>query len=142
MVKAIQEARTVIMRMNDLIAWYLQDKNVQLYFSHNERGTGKICPHFNANFVMDDRPITERCLAFNILCALRDRNYNYTMAQMLSGLYAHAWQHFIDGTDYPDWMKAEHQPPALARPPGRPRKHPPKLKIPEPEVYNAEVVEP
>lgn len=130
MVKAIQEGKTLVQKTNDLVAWWLQDKAVEIRYQYNQKGTGKLSPDFDAIFYLDGRKITDRCLGMLIICDLRDRNYNYMMSQIVAAITSLAWTHFVQNIDYPDWMRPEGMEVPTRKPRGRPRKGPAKISVP------------
>ena len=77
---------------------------------------------------MDGRRITERTLCLLILSELARRNYPYVINRILAALAEHSWRYYVANHEYPEWL-AEDATPKLKRPPGRPRKRAPKIKV-------------
>jgi hypothetical protein len=66
-----------------------------------------------------------------ILTELRNRNYNYSLAIVLAALTTHAWQYYVANQEYPEWMQKDCEQIEARRPPGRPRKNPKRVMLPD-----------
>lgn len=122
--------RSVVQKLPDLVEWYLTDRSVSLTFEHDPQGKGQLAPEYKFCYHMDNRRITERGLSMAILTELSRKNYNYTLAKIVSALNEIAWRHYVENQDYSaHW---DGLPPTKPR--GRPRKTPPKIIVDEFEI--------
>jgi len=114
-------------RVNGLVAWYLQDKGVELRFVPNEKKTGKIAAEFDFHYYKDGRRITERALAMCIVSDMKDKGYAFLISTVLCAMTEQAWRYYVATQEYPEWLiEPEAQ---LRRPKGRPRKNPKKFDL-------------
>jgi hypothetical protein len=119
------------MKCSDMVEWFLVDRGVELRFQPNPKGIGKVVPEFDLWYLQDGRRITERTLAMQIMTELRNRNYNYSLAVVIAALTTHAWQFYVANQEYPEWMRKDCEQIEARRPPGRPRKNPKRLPLPD-----------
>jgi hypothetical protein len=117
-------------KANEMIEWFLMDRNVELQFQENEKRRGMISPEFDFHFYLDGRRITQRGLAMQIVCECLRRNYRVSLPMVLAGLTELSWRYYVQQQEYPDWLVEESRPLPLRRPRGRPRVKPPTSLTP------------
>lgn len=124
------EKKTTIQQLSDLVEWFLGDKKVELKFVPNPRRLGRFAPEYNFEYWLDDRRITDRSLAMQIMVELGRRNYEYTIGKVVAALNEHSWRYYIENHEYPDHLRGELTP-IVKRPVGRPRLRPLQITLSE-----------
>lgn len=118
---------TLNQKVNGLVAWYLQDKGVELRFVPNPKKIGRIAAEYDFHYYVDGRRITERALAMRIVSDMKDKGYGFLISTVLCAMTEQAWRYYVATVEYPEWMIEPES--RVRRPRGRPRKHPPRIDL-------------
>lgn len=130
--------KTPTQKLTELVDWFLQDKEISLEFSHNATHKGKIAPEYDCYFYWGGRRITDRALVMAMNADFLARDYKYAFSQVMSALTAKCWAHYLTNFVPPEWVLAASRPDMPKRGPGRPRKYPEPIAVPEPDLSGGE----
>jgi hypothetical protein len=91
--------KTMVMKLAELVAWWIRDEGVQIKFTKLESRQWyrcKVIPNILPEYVIHGKLITERGIAMLCMTALQEKNYNFNLSKVISAITALTWQAYIE----------------------------------------------